>query len=135
MIPAQLKRSITTSAVQSIHSLDGKLIGEEYITANIHFIGVEDVSVEAGRFACLHFSITHNYKDSSQRSIQKHTYEFWIAQGIGIVKFIHTFVPFIYIRHIGPEEKNIMNRYGDSFEEIFELKEARIKGKIIGGNH
>jgi hypothetical protein len=135
MIPARLSRLMTTSAVQSIQGLNGKLIGKENIRANISFIGYEDIKVKAGNFRCIHFSVTHTYKDSSKNSIQMHTYNFWIAPGVGIVKFIHAFIPFIYVKYIPPGEKNIMNRYSGPFEAIFDLREALIKGKTIANDY
>jgi len=134
MIPSRLNRCRDIYTAQLIYDLDARLIGREDINANICFVGIENVSVGAGNFSCLHFRAIHNYKDSFQNSIQMHTYNFWVAHGVGIVKFIHTFVPFIYIEYIPPGQKNIMNRYSGSFVERFELKEALIKDKIIKKN-
>ncbi len=131
MIPSRLNKCKSVYTAQLIYDWDAKLIGREDINANIRFVGTENVSVGAGSFRCLHFRSIHNYTDSSKNSIQMHTYDFWLAYGVGVVKFIHTFVPFIYIEHIPLEQKNIMNRYSDSFAEVFELKEASIKGKVI----
>jgi len=135
MIPSRLSRFVTSSSVQSICDLDRRSIGEEKINADIHFLGFEDINVKAGNFRCIHFSITHTYKDGSQNSIQMHTYNFWIAPGVGIVKFIHAFTPFIYVKYIPPGEKDIMNRYSGPFVEIFDLREALIKGKTVGNKY
>lgn len=133
MIPSQLKKNSSFFTLFLTYSLKGKLLNKENIEANISFIGKEDIKIKAGEFKCLHFFISHDYKDIlSGNSIHRHTYDLWIAPGVGIVKFIHTFVPFIYVRYFRPEEKTIMNRYNSSFVEYFELKNAIIGGKKIG---
>ena len=135
MIPSRLSRFMITSTVQSIRGLGGKLIGKENIRSNISFLGYEDIKVKAGNFRCIHFSVTHTYKDGFQNSLQMHTYNFWIAPGVGLVKFIHAFIPFIYVKYIPPDQKDIMNRYSGPFVEIFDLREALIKGKTIASNY
>jgi hypothetical protein len=132
MFPSRLERNIRLSSVQSIYTYEGKFLDGERIEADISFVGFEDVAVEAGKFKCIHFFVRHNYKDSEGRSKHMHTYNFWIAKGVGIVKYIHTFTPFLYIRKIKPEEKTIMNRYGEGFIAFFELKKAIIGGKSVG---
>lgn len=132
MIPSELKKKISLSTVQSIYDFEGNLLEKEKIEADISFVGSEDVSVEAGKFKCLYFFIRHNYKDALGNSKNMHTYNFWIAPNIGIVKFIHTFIPFVHMEYIRPEEKDIMNRYSSSFVAVYELKKAIIGTKIIG---
>lgn len=132
MIPAQLKTNMRGFCEQDIFDYDGKLLAKETIEANVSFMGFEEVKTNAGNFNCLHFFVTHNYRDASGLSFQMHTYNFWIAKGVGLVKQIHTFIPLVFIDFIAPEDKTIMNRYNTSFCEIFELKKAVIAGKQIG---
>jgi len=132
MIPSCTKRFMKFRTVQPIYDLDGKLIERENISGEICFVGVEHVNLPAGDFRCLHFFSRHNYKDRKRNSIHMHTYNFWVAPGIGIVKAIHSFVPFVYINYIGPGQKTIMNRYSGFFFEVMELKKAYIGGKVIG---
>ena len=132
MIPSRLKRNISLSAIQLIYDYEENLIDKEKIEAEISFIGTEHVTVEAGAFKCLHFFVRHNYRDTSGNTRHMHTYNFWIAHKIGIVKFIHTFIPFLYVEHIKPEQKTIMNRYARPFIATFELKRAVIGEEIIG---
>ncbi len=132
MIPSKLKKSIFISTIQNIYDVNGKYIDKEKIDAEINFVGIEDISTGAGNFKCIHFFIKHNYKDSSGKSIHMHTYNFWIAPDIGIVKLIHTFTPFLYSNFFKPEDKTIMNRYSESFAAYFELKKAVINGRVIG---
>lgn len=132
MIPSQLKKNIFLSTIQSIYDYEGNIIDREKIEANISFVGAEDIIVEAGKFRCLHFFIRHNYKDHSGNSKHMHTYDFWIAPGAGVVKEVHTFIPFLYIKYISSEQKTINNRYSGSFVEVLELKKAIVGGKEIG---
>jgi hypothetical protein len=132
MIPSELRKSIFTSTIQNIYDVNGKYIDKEKIEAEINFVGFEEVKTGAGNFKCIHFFIRHNYKDPSGKSIHMHTYNFWIARDIGIVKLIHTFTPFLYNNFFRPEDKTIMNRYGEPFTAYFELKKAVIGGKVIG---
>lgn len=132
MIPSQLKKNIFVSTIQTVYDYGGNLIDKENIEAEISFAGEEDVTVGAGEFRCLHFFIRHNYRDASGNSKHMHTYNFWIAPGVGIVKFIHAFIPFLYVKYINPADKTIMNRYSSSFVERFELVKAVIGGKTIG---
>lgn len=132
MIPAQLGKNILFNSLQSIYTNEGKFLEAEKIEADISFVGNEEVSVEAGKFRCIHFFVRHNYKDAVGNSKQMHTYNFWITKGVGIVKFIHTFTPFLCVKKIKPEEKTIMNRYDGGFKAFFELKRTIIGGKEIG---
>jgi len=102
----------------------------EEIEVLVSFVGKEDVNVEAGKFKCLHFFSRHNYKDALDNSIYMHTYDFWIAKGIGIIKMIHTFVPFQHIEYFKPEERPF-SRYSTIFSGVFELKDAFINGRPI----
>lgn len=132
MIPAKLGKNMRGFCGQDIFDYDGKLLARETIEANSSFMGAEEIKTEAGNFNCLHFFVTLNFRDASGLNFQMHTYNFWIAKGVGIVKEIHTFIPFIYYDFISPEDKTIMNRYNTSFCEILELKNAVIAGKQIG---
>ncbi len=132
MLPSRLIRSTTLASMQTISDYDGNLIAKEKIQAEVSFLGSEKVSVEAGNFQCLNFSVRHNYKNKEGNSIHMHTYNYWIADGVGIVKFVHTFIPFHYERYIKPEDKTLMNRYSGFFVEAYELKKANVGGRIIG---
>ena len=127
LIPSKLKENISFSTIQSIFDYGGKLINKEKIEAEISFIGKEEITVEAGKFKCLHFLVRHIYKDEFGRSKLMHIYNFWIAPKTGHVKTIHTYIPFIHAKYIRPEEKNIMNRYSSPFVETLELKEIVVK--------
>lgn len=130
MIPSNLKRNNVSFSMQPAYTYEGKLLYTEKVEVEISFVGIEEVTVEAGKFKCIHFFARHNYKDEVGNSKHMHTYDFWIAPNVGFVKFVHTFVPFMYIRYIKPNEKTIMNRYHCFFVEvILELKKA-----IIGVN-
>jgi len=124
MIPSRLKKSIFLSTIQSIFDYKGNLIEKENIEAEISFVGIEDVVVEAGEFKCIHFFIKNIYKNETGKSKLMHIYNFWIAPGVGYVKTIHAFVPFVYAEYVSPQKKDIMNRYNSSFVEVLELKEA-----------
>lgn len=132
MMPSNLQRQSFLTTEQLIYDCEvkGKLIGKEKIEALVSFVGKEEVSVRAGKFKCLHFFIRHNYKDALGNSIQMHTYDFWIAEGIGIIKMIHAFIPFRNIEYFKPEERPF-SRYTTIFSEVSELKEAIIKGISI----
>lgn len=134
MIPYRLKRNVLLSSVLSTRDYKGHLLEQHKIEAEIAFLGLEEVSVEAGRIKCHHFFVHHNYKDMKGKSQFMHTYNFWVAPGIGFVKFIHTFIPFHQTNYINPADKNIMNRYENPFVSLYELKEAIIGGKKIGNS-
>lgn len=132
MIPAKLGKKMPGFCEQDIFDYDGRFLAKETIEASSSFMGTEEVKAEAGSFNCLHFFVTLNFRDASGLNFQMHTYNFWIAKGVGIVKEIHTFVPFIYYDSYAPKDKTIMNRYNMAFCEILELKNAVIAGKQIG---
>ncbi|MBZ9577939.1 hypothetical protein KJA13_02785 [Patescibacteria group bacterium] len=129
MIPSELGKNISSSAIQSIYDYEGNLIDKERIEANISFVGFEDIAVEAGKFKCIHFFVRHNYRDAAENSKKMHIYNFWLAPGLGFVKFMHTFIPLQNLRYIRAGEKTIMNRYCGPFTEVFKLKKAVIAGK------
>ncbi len=132
MIPSILKKGISLSSIQPVYTFEGKLLYTEEVEEGLSFVGTEEITVEAGKFRCLHFFTRHNYKDESGNSKHAHTYDFWIAPGIGLVKFVHSFVPFMYLRYVGPGEKGVMNRYDYFFVEVLELKNAKIGSTTIG---
>ncbi|MCK9603503.1 MAG: hypothetical protein M0R66_04010 [Candidatus Omnitrophica bacterium] len=132
MIPPKLENITLAPINYWTYDLKGDLREKEKIEESISFAGFEDVNVEAGKFKCIHFFERHNYKDELNNSKHMHIYDFWIAPNVGIVKFVHAFIPFMYMRYISPDKKTIMNRYSGFFVEIFELKKADIGGKVIG---
>ncbi len=134
MIPARLKRNILISSFQAIYDDRGNFRYDEKIEGDVSFLGPEDIDVPAGRFKCLHFCIRHNYRDGSGNSTQMHTYNIWISRNAGIVKFIHTFAPFVHMEYIKPEEKHLMNRYNTSIYEVYELREAMVNGIKVRNN-
>ncbi len=134
MLPYRLSRkTVFSTSVMETNDYNGNFVERDNITDEVSFVGKEEVLVEAGKFKCYHFFVRHNYKDDSGNSRQMHTYNFWVAPGVGIVKFIHIFVPFHQVKYVSPEEKNIMNRYSNPFVSLYELKEAFIAGKKLRG--
>jgi len=132
MIPAHFNKTAFSITNHLIYDYDSRFLDQEQIESLVSFVGKEKVTLIAGNFECLHFFIRHLYKNKNGESIHMHTYDFWIAPGAGVVKQIHTFIPFVYIQYISPEDKTINNRYNASFVEVLELIKANIGGKQIG---
>jgi len=132
LLPYKLDKNIFFNTAENIYDYDGKLIDKEKIEAIVSFVGFEEVKVEAGRFKCRHFFVKLNYEDKFGNSVRMHAYNFWVVPGIGYVKVIHTYTPFVYLTYIKPEDKTLMNRYNSPFTELLELKKAVIGGKAIG---
>ncbi len=131
MLPSQMNPNQFSFSVQSIYDYQGNLLDKEAVEAGITYLGKEMVQSAAGDFLCLHFFVRHTYRDLKGVSKHMHTYDFWIAQGVGFVKMVHTFIPFTHIEYRKPEEKTLMNRYRGSFVEVLELKEAMINNQLI----
>lgn len=133
MLPYAFRNSKFANTTMSTFDNQGNLVEWDKIESEISFVGHEEVTVEAGKFKCSHFFVRHDYKDKNGNSRQMHTYNFWVAPGLGFIKFMHIFVPFRKTNYVEPAQKNIMNRYSNPFVSLYELKEATISGKKIGG--
>ncbi len=127
MIPGTLQKNAHYGdVIERVEDANGNLLKVEKRETGISFVGVEKIKVPAGTFQCLHFFTAVTNKDAEGNSDYRHTYDFWVAKHIGVVKQVHCFTRFKDFRYIKPEEKVLKNRYQDSFVEILELKHASI---------
>jgi len=113
----QLNQEFEGSRTFVVYDINGNAVDGGMVTAKITFIGLEDITVPAGRFEdCLVISSLFILKAKRSSTVVLTTT--WLAQDVGKVK-----------------EEEELTEYNETVSEIYteiELKGGMIEGEIIG---